>query len=136
MRRMMRPAAVAAILFALLGGAMLQHVAAQALPAPSESVEVRISARAMQHIVARHGPESQVPGAGKYARGTTPEMIRTMITEAVQHGRPSPDTNGRPGTLYDYAFPNDIGTSIDGRPTRHLRVVVGPDGGVITAFPR
>jgi len=38
--------------------------------------------------------------------------------------------------LYDYGFPQDIGISIDGRPTRRLRVVVGPDGGVVTAFPR
>ncbi len=136
MRRMMRPALfVALLLLALLGGALSQHAAAQALPAPAET-ELHISARAMQHILARHGPESDAPGAGKYAPGTTPDMIRAMITEAVQRGRASRNTNGRPGTLYDYGFPNDIGATIDGRPTRRIRVVVAPDGSVITAFPR
>lgn len=133
---MRRPAALVALFLALLLAVAPHHGAAQPLPAPSDAAELRISARTMQHILARHGPESQAPGAGKYASGTTPDMIRAMIAEAVRRGRPSPDTNGRPGTLYDYSFPNDIGTSIDGRPTRRLRVVVGPDGGVITAFPR
>jgi hypothetical protein len=136
MRRMKRGAVLVALVLAFLGAPVLPRVAAQALPAPPEAAELHLSARAMQHIVARHGPDSHAPGAGKYASGTTPDMIRAMIVEAVRRGRPRPDTNGRPGTLYDYEFPSDIGTSIDGRPTRRLRVVVGPDGGVITAFPR
>jgi hypothetical protein len=135
MRPMIRLLLFVVPFIALVGGAVPRHAGAQALPAPAET-ELHISERAMQHILARHGPESDAPGAGKYAPGTTPEMIRAMITEAVQRGRPSHNTNGRPGTLYDYGFPGDIGTTIDGRPTRRIRVVVAPDGGVITAFPR
>ncbi|MBV8652913.1 MAG: hypothetical protein JO255_15715 [Alphaproteobacteria bacterium] len=135
MRRILRPAFLIALLVALWAVAVPQLAAAQALPAPAET-EVYVSARTMQHILARHGPESDAPGAGKYAPGTTPDMIRAMITEAVQRGRPSHNSNGRPGTLYDYGFPDDIGTTIDGRPTRHIRVVVAQDGYVITAFPR
>jgi hypothetical protein len=90
----------------------------------------------MQHIVARHGPESTVQGAGKYAAGTTPDMIRALIVEAVHQGTPRPDTNGRSGVLYDYAFPQIIGTTIEGAPTHRIRVVVGRDGTVITAYPR
>src|SRR6185437_16476267 len=135
MRRILRPALQVALLAALLAVATPQHSMAQALPAPAET-EIHVSARTMQHILARHGPESDAPGAGKYAPGTTPAMIRAMIAEAVQRGRPSRDTNGRPGTLYDYGFPSDIGTTIEGRPTRRIRVVVAPDGYVITAYPR
>jgi hypothetical protein len=109
-----------------------------ASPPPSSTAagEVRIAPRAMAHIVERHGADSEARGAGKFAAGTMEAQIRAMIAEAVRQGRPSANTNGRPGTLYDYVFPHDIGISIDGRPTRRLRVVVGSDGGVVTAFPR
>ncbi len=90
----------------------------------------------MAHILARHGPDSTAPGAGKYAPGTTEATIRFLIAEALAHGTPVPDSNFRPATLYDYRFPRIIGTTIDGAPTNRIRVVVGRDGAVVTAYPR
>jgi hypothetical protein len=104
-----------------------------AAPAPAE---VHLTAHAMRHILERHGPDSTAPDASKYARGTTPATIRGMIAEAIREGHPHPDTNGRAGTLYDYSFKRDIGTTIEGRPTHTIRVVVAPDGAVLTAYPR
>jgi len=110
---------------------------AQALPAPSESAAPAISAKAMQHIMARHGPDSTAPGAGKYAKGTTEDTIRALVAEALRNAPPTPDSNFRPATLYDYRFPHIIGITIEGAPTNRIRVVVGRrDGAVITAYPR
>jgi hypothetical protein len=127
---------IAAALLALFVAQPSPQSAAQALPSRELPFDARISARTMQHILARHGPESTVPGAGKYASGTTPDTIRALIVEAVRQGTPRPDTNGRPGMLYDYGFPQIIGTTIEGAPTHRIRVVVGRDGSIVTAYPR
>jgi hypothetical protein len=128
---------LAAALLALALAVPAPPLAAQALPAPELQAEPRIPAKAMAHIMARHGPESTAPGAGKYAKGTTEETIRALIAEALRNAQPTPDTNFRPALLYDYRFPRIIGTTIDGAPTNRIRVVVGRrDGAVITAYPR
>src|SRR5205807_7240458 len=88
-----------------------------ALAETAGEVAPRIPAKAMAHIMARHGPDSDAPGAGKYAKGTTEDTIRALIAEALRDARPTPDTNFRPALLYDYRFPRIIGTTIDGAPT-------------------
>lgn len=123
-------------LLALLAGAPIPPAGAQQPSAREATAEPRIPARAMEHIIARHGPESTAPGAGKYAPGMTPDTIRALIGEALRHGAVAPDSHFRPATLYDYAFPTIIGTTIDGAPTHRIRVVVGRDGAVVTAYPR
>jgi hypothetical protein len=123
-------------LLALLAVLPAPPAAAQVPPSREVQAEPRIPARAMQHIIARHGPESTAPGAGKYAPGTTPDTIRALIGEALRHGTLAADSHFRPATLYDYAFPTVIGTTIDGAPTHRIRVVVGRDGAVVTAYPR
>jgi hypothetical protein len=127
---------VAAALIALAVICPSPPLAAQALPAPAGQVEPRIPAKAMAHIMARHGPDSTEPGAGKYAKGTTEATIRTLIAEALRNGTTAPDSHFRPATLYDYRFPRVIGTTIDGAATNRIRVVVGHDGAVVTAYPR
>jgi len=95
-----------------------------------------IPAKAMTHILSRHGPDSTAPGAGKFAPGTTEETIRALIAEALRQGTAVADTQFRPTQLYDYSFPHVIGTTSDGTPTNRIRVVVGRDGAVVTAYPR
>jgi hypothetical protein len=124
-------------LLALLAFTPAPPAGAQLSGSHEAPAEPRIPAKAMQHIIARHGPESTAPGAGKYAPGTTADMIRALIGEALRNAQPTPDSNFRPAFLYDYRFPRIIGTTIEGVPTNRIRVVVGrSDGTVITAYPR
>lgn len=128
---------LAAALLALALALPAPPLAAQALPAPAVQAEPRIPATAMAHILARHGPDSTAPGAGKYAPGSDEATIRVLIAEALRNAQPTADTNFRPAFLYDYRFPHIIGTTIDGAPTNRIRVVVSRrDGTVVTAYPR
>ena len=130
-------ALILAVLVAIGAPVLAPPLRAQWLPAPSEAASPPVSAKAMQHIMARHGPESTAPGAGKYAPGTTPETIRAFVATALHNAQPTPDTNFRPALIYDYRFPQIIGRTIEGTPTNRIRVVVGRrDGAVITAYPR
>src|SRR5215472_9008353 len=107
------------------------HAAPPARTAPPKAgqkpVEPQISDAAMDHILERHGPDSTANFSSKFAKGTTPAMIRLLIADAMRLAQPKPDINGRSSTLYDHSFPREIGTTIDGRPARQLRVVVAPD---------
>ena len=89
----------------------------------------------LQHIIERHWSDSAATGAGKFEAGLTVDGLRDMINEAVRNGRARHNTHGRPGTLYEYDFQRQIGTTIDGGPATRLRVVVSNRNEVITAFP-
>jgi hypothetical protein len=97
--------------------------------------QVTLTRWALQHIMARHWPDSTAAGAGKFQAGITEVSLRDMINEAVHNGRARPNTHGRPGTLYEYDFQRQIGTTIDGGPATRLRVVVNNRNEVVTAFP-
>jgi hypothetical protein len=89
----------------------------------------------LQHIIDRHWADSTATGAGKFQAGITVDSLRDMINEAVRNGRARRNTHGRPGTIYEYDFQRQIGTTIDGGPASRLRVVVNNRNEVITAFP-
>ena len=89
----------------------------------------------LQHIIDRHWSDSTATGAGKFQTGITVDSLRDMINEAVRNGRARHNTHGRPGTLYEYDFQRQIGTTIDGGPATRMRVVVSNRNEVITAFP-
>jgi hypothetical protein len=97
--------------------------------------QVILTRWALQHIMARHWPDSIATGAGKFQAGTTEAALRDMINEAVRSGHARHNTHGRPGTIYEYDFQRQIGTTIDGGPASRLRVVVSNRNEVITAFP-
>jgi hypothetical protein len=97
--------------------------------------QVTLTRWALQHIMARHWPDSTAPGAGKFQAGITEASLRDMINEAVSNGHARHNTHGRPGTIYEYDFQHQIGTTIDGGPATRLRVVVSSRNEVITAFP-
>ena len=97
--------------------------------------QVTLTRWALQHIMARHWPDSSATGAGKFQAGITEASLRDMINEAVRNGRARHNTHGRPGTIYEYDFQRQIGTTIDGGPASRLRVVVSNRNEVITAFP-
>jgi hypothetical protein len=99
------------------------------------AARVKLTQDAVNHIVQRHWATSGAPGAGKFAAGTTIEDLRSMIDEAVSTGASRPNSLGRPGQIFEHGFGRQIGIDLAGNPARHLRVVVSPEGEVITAFP-
>ena len=101
----------------------------------NDSGQVTLTRWALQHIMARHWPDSTATGAGKFQAGTTVATLRDMINEAVRNGHARRNTHGRPGTIYEYDFQHPIGTTIDGGPATRLRIVVSNRNEVITAFP-
>ena len=101
----------------------------------NNSDQVTLTRWALQHIMARHWPDSTATGAGKFQAGTTEATLRDMINEAVRNGHARRNTHGRPGTIYEYDFQHQIGTTIDGGPATRLRIVVSNRNEVITAFP-
>lgn len=46
-----------------------------------------------------------------------------------------PNTFDGPGTIFEHDFGNTMGTNAGGSATSRLRVVVDPEGNMITAFP-
>lgn len=97
--------------------------------------QVILTRRALQHIMERHWPDSPATGAGKFQPGVTEATLRDMVNEAVRNGQTRHNTHGRPGTIYEYDFQRQIGTTIDGEPATRLRVVVNNRNEVVTAFP-
>ena len=97
--------------------------------------QVIITERALRHIEERHWPNSPAQGAGKFSQGITEDSLRELINEAVANGRVRPNSNGRPGEIYEYDFSRPIGIKINGEPASKLRVVVSPRNQLITAFP-
>jgi hypothetical protein len=99
------------------------------------SDQVILTRWGLQHIMARHWPDSPATGAGKFQEGITEASLRDLINEAVHSGRARQNTHGRSGTLYEYDFRRQIGTTIDGGTATRLRVVLNTRNEVVTAFP-
>ena len=131
----LRPFGVWLVAFGLLMtvGASVAQTAQYAQVQNSD--QVILTRWALQHIMARHWPDSPETGAGKFQEGITEASLRDLINEAVRSGRARQNTHGRPGTLYEYDFHRQIGTTIDGGPATRLRVVVNNRNEVVTAFP-
>ena len=132
----LRPIAVFLVAFGLLmtvGASVAQT--AQYVQVQNNTGQVILTRWALQHIMARHWPDSPATGAGKFQEGITEASLRDLINEAARSGRARQNTHGRPGTLYEYDFHRQIGTTIDGGPATRLRVVVNNRNEVVTAFP-
>jgi hypothetical protein len=124
----------AALLVIISGGRVVQAQSGTSA-ATGSTLQVIITERAVRHIEERHWPDSPAQGAGKFNQGITEDSLKELIREAVANGRARPNTNGRPGQIYEYDFGRPIGITIDGGPASRLRVVVSPRNQVITAFP-
>ena len=91
--------------------------------------------KALNHIVLRHFSSSTAKSAGKFLRNVTLSRLVKMINITAKQGSKRPNTVGRLGHIFEYDFRNTIGTTSVGKDTSRLRVVVGDEGKVITAFP-
>ena len=94
-----------------------------------------LTQKGLDHIVARHWFTSGAKGAGKFAEGTTGVSLKSMINTTTTQGVFRANTMGRAGTIVEYNFGRVIGTASSGVPASSLRVVIGTNGNVITAFP-
>ena len=95
----------------------------------------KLSQKRLEHIVERHWHSSGAKGAGKFLKKVGLKDLRSMINEAVLKGGVRSNTKGRPGNIFEYDFGSSIGKNIGGKATSRLRVVVGKNGDVVTAFP-
>ena len=95
----------------------------------------KVTQKCLDHIIDRHWFTSKAKGAGKFAQEITVNDLKEMIEITSSKGKLKANTNDRPGTIAEYNFGRTIGTTIDGYPASRLRVVIAPDGYVITAFP-
>jgi len=123
---------VAVVMILVFGDRMVQ---AQSGTGYEAARQVIVTERALRHIEERHWPNSPAKGAGKFLQGITEDSLREFVSEAVANGQARPNTNGRPGQIYEYDFGRQIGVTIDGGPASKLRVVVSPRNQLITAFP-
>jgi hypothetical protein len=132
----LRPLTVWFVAFGVLmtGGIGIGQTA-QYAQVQNSADQVVLTRWALQHIMARHWPDSPATGAGKFQTGITEVTLRDMINEAVRNGHARHNTHGRPGTIYEYDFQRQIGTTIDGGPATRLRVVANNRNEVVTAFP-
>jgi len=94
-----------------------------------------LTQKALDHIVLRHWFTSGAKGAGKFAQGSTGASLKELISTASTKGAFRANTGGRSGTIAEYNFGRVIGTTSSGAPASNLRVVIGTNGNVITAFP-
>jgi RHS repeat-associated protein len=94
-----------------------------------------LTQKGLDHIIARHWFTSGAKGAGKFAQGTTGASLKEMIHTASTQGVFRANTADRAGTIAEYNFGRVIGTTSGGAPASNLRVVIGTNGNVITAFP-
>lgn len=103
--------------------------------AQTDGNSVRISQKSLEHIIARHWSASEAEGAGKFSKEITVNVLKDMIETTAAQGKFRHNTHGRPGKIAEYDFGRAIGTTINGSPATHLRVVIAPNDNVITAFP-
>src|ERR1700678_934759 len=66
--------------------------------------QVTLTRWSLQHIMARHWPDSTAAGAGRSQGGTRRPRPRKIIKGAVVGAPPRHNTHGRPGTIYEYDF--------------------------------
>ena len=94
----------------------------------------KLTQKGLEHIAERHLFTSGAQKAGKFAEDMGARAIRDLVNEAIAKGAASADRFGR--TAFEYDFGRVIGTDIGGNPANTLRVVVEPNGTVVTAFPK
>lgn len=94
-----------------------------------------LTQQGLEHIILRHWFTSGAKGAGKFAQGTTGASLKEMIHTATTKGTFRANTRNRAGTIAEYNFGRVIGTTSSGAPASNLRVIIGTNGNVISAFP-
>jgi RHS repeat-associated protein len=90
-----------------------------------------LTGEVLNHIIGRHFPGSATSGVGKFGSDITQRLLRSMVAVAAR-GRWQSSSGNR---MYTYTFKRVIGVNGKGRASRTLRLIVGKNGHVISAFP-
>lgn len=94
----------------------------------------KLTQQAVEHIAVRHLASSGATNAGKFLPNTSLKELKGLVSTALEKGAIKPNTQGRPGSIVEFAFDKAVGVTSKGQETNKLRVVV-QDGKIITAFP-
>ncbi|MGW2843742.1 RHS repeat-associated core domain-containing protein [Streptomyces sp. NPDC001274] len=92
-----------------------------------------------QHILDRHRPGGALIDDEAGILIGKEKKVRQRIVDAINRGTPKPNTQGRPGQIYEWDFgPGNVvgkaGPANGGGDLTRIRVIVN-DGKVVTAFP-
>jgi len=88
---------------------------------------------AIEHVLERHAFGSPAARAGKYAANADiPGLIKSTVRDGII--RPGNAMNPN-AVVFEASFANPIGKTINGADAYRMRVVLGPNGSLITAFP-
>ncbi|MFF8775131.1 Hint domain-containing protein, partial [Kitasatospora sp. NPDC015120] len=82
------------------------------------------------HIQPRHVSRDTFQNKSKF-KTQAPLKVQRIIRTTLRKGEKQPNTGGRPGNIYIHPFNRTVGTGGQ----RRVKVVVGPNGRVITAYP-
>ncbi|GIV15906.1 MAG: hypothetical protein KatS3mg022_1341 [Armatimonadota bacterium] len=98
---------------------------------------ILLTQRRLEHIVQRHWPTSGTSvfeqPAGKFLPGMTAMRLREMLRIAGERGVWQPARGMR--LQVEYNFGQVIGVDRYGRPATRLRMILDPNGEVVTAYP-
>lgn len=86
------------------------------------------------HILARHGFKSAVPGKSRFVKGFDVRAGVDFVLKSAD-ARIRPNAEGRPGYVFEVTYHRKIGVSSERKPLKTLRVVIDEAGRVVTAFP-
>ncbi|WP_240958539.1 hypothetical protein [Streptomyces barkulensis] len=92
-----------------------------------------------QHILDRHRPGGALIDDEAGILIGKEKKVRQRIIDTINRGTPKPNTQGRPGQIYEWDFgPGNVvgkaGPANGGGDLTRIRVIVN-DGKVVTAFP-
>jgi hypothetical protein len=105
-------------------------------PLGYDEIRARDGKTNLEHILDEHAPDSTAADKGKFADGTSTSDVKQMVDETMEKDpEGEPNTRGRPGTRYNANLGRTIGTTGDGSATSWMRVVIGANGKIVTAFP-
>ena len=103
--------------------------------AESELVRNNLSASnaAVEHVLSRHAFGSTSRNAGKFASSAD---IPGLIRSTVANGSIRPGNSGGPSRyVFEHVFDGPVGVNRAGQDAFNVRVVLEPDGSLVTAFP-
>ena len=87
------------------------------------------------HIMRRHGYNSTCKNVSRFKEGFDENIISDLIKQGVKKAKSWEIAPNNPNRATVFDVGENIGLNLGGVPTSHLRIVVDPQGTVVTAYP-